>query len=958
MKHSQVKLISVLTSLIATFIFGTIGYSSDTVKAADVEQMTTEVEAPTTTDEVSKTTDPSLDVVSDTTEADVSDTSAVEQITPETNVVANTQADTVSDGQPNAQEIANSQLSTSAAEDGMVLLQNKDNSLPISTDQSIALFGAGAYGTVKGGTGSGNVNPRQTINIWDGLKDAGYTITSNDWLNNIAADYNQKEAAFNKTAVLLSTFNYSDPAISQEEFAAAPADVGIYVVSRNAGEGSDRKNAQGDYLLSDNEIANIKNISNLYNNSVLLLNVGAPIDMNFLNEVPNLKSILLVSQGGQNTGLAAADLISGAVTPSGKLADTWAQNYSDYPSSATFAENDGNSMTEPYSEGIYVGYRYFDTYNVTPKYEFGFGESYTNFQIQPQQVYVDGNNLISEVQVTNVGDTYSGREVVQEYYSAPAGTVDKAFQNLAAYAKTDNLAPGQSQTLTLSFPLYNMASYDTNSASYIMDPGNYLIRIGNSSRNTHVAAVLNLPNKVTTEQLANEMMPDADPTQLHGNGNTFVPAGQAQEVASAPVITLDPASLNGALGDNASPYDKNTVTTIVNENSSQMLPYNGYKQNVQTVAPAAQNASLFDVYTGNITMDQFIASLSTKQLSKIVNGNLDLNAEGFEALKNQAGLGGGANDSVIVGGASTIVPGAAGQTTSALLDRGVPVSVNSDGPAGLRLTPVGSVNGKTVYQYATAWPIGTLMAQTWDPMMVYSVGNAVGKEMLELGIDTWLAPGMNIHRNPLNGRNFEYYSEDPLVTGTMAAAETKGVQSNPGVGTTIKHFAANNEETNRFVTNSVIGEQALREIYLKGFEIAVKDAQPQYVMSSYNRVNGTYLAANYDLLTNILRGEWGFKGGVMTDWFSLKSLTDTDAVLHAGNDLIMPGGTQVPIQVGASVLPVGGNKLELGDLQRSAKRVLTSIMNSNTFAKTYNVPVDSYTPNDVASTMSINGQNW
>ncbi|MCH4009561.1 glycoside hydrolase family 3 protein [Companilactobacillus sp.] len=953
MKHSQSKLMTVLTSLIATFVFGLVGYSNDTVDAATTDA--TPVEQTTTTDV------PSTQVSNEVSDTPVAQTDAVSTDQNQTSApvdvtAANTQADTTSDGQPNAQEIANSQLSTSAAEDGMVLLQNKDNSLPISTDQSIALFGAGAYGTVKGGTGSGNVNPRQTINIWDGLKDAGYTVTSTDWLNNIAADYNKKEAAFNKTAVLLSTFNYSDPEITQAEFDAAPADVGIYVVSRNAGEGSDRKNAKGDYLLSDNELANIKNISNIYNNSVLLLNVGAPIDMNFLKEVPNLKSILLVSQGGQNTGLAAADLISGAVTPSGKLADTWAVNYSDYPSSATFAENDGNSITEPYNEGIYVGYRYFDSYNVTPQYEFGYGQSYTTFNINPYKTYVDGTNLVTEVTVTNTGDTYSGREVVQEYYSAPAGTVDKAFQNLAAYAKTDTLAPGQSQTLTLSFPIYNMASYDTNSASYIMDAGDYIIRVGNSSRNTHVATVLNLPEKVTTEQLANEMMPDSDPTQLHGNTSTFVPADQAAELASASVIELDPSTLNGVLGDQSSPYDPNRVTTIVNDGSSEVLANNGLTQDIQKVTPAP-GSTLFDVYTGKITMDQFVASLSTKELSKIVNGNLDLNAEGFEALKNQAGLGQSSN-SVIVGGASTIVPGAAGQTTSALLDKGVPVSVNSDGPAGLRLTPVGTVNGKTVYQYATAWPIGTLMAQTWDPLMIYSVGNAVGKEMIEMGIDTWLAPGMNIHRNPLNGRNFEYYSEDPLVAGISAAAETKGVQSNPGVGTTIKHFAANNEETNRFVTNSVIGEQALREIYLKGFQIAIEDSQPQYVMSSYNRVNGTYSAANYDMLTNILRGEWGYKGGVMTDWFSFKSLTDSPAVIHAGNDLIMPGGTQIPLQVAASTLPIGGNKLDLGDLQQAAKRVLTSIMNTNTFAKTYNVPVDSFTPNDVATTMSINGQNW
>ncbi|MQS89776.1 glycoside hydrolase family 3 protein [Companilactobacillus mishanensis] len=952
-KLSSKKLITVLTSLITTFVFGFVTYSADTVNAETTDTTQGAVQVEQTTPAVTSDTS-QQDDVSTTTPATTSDTVSAVNADSNANVQASYSA---TSDQPNDTEIANSQLATSAAEDGMVLLQNQDNSLPISTDQSVALFGAGAYGTVKGGTGSGDANPRQTVNIWDGLQNSGYQVTTNDWLTKTAADYDQKKADFSKTAVLLSTFNYTDPEISQADFDAAPADVGIYVLSRNAGEGKDRTNTKGDYQITDAEFNNIKNIANNYSNSVLLLNVGGPIDMSFLYEVPNLKSVLLVSQGGQNTGTAVADLISGKTTPSGKLTDTWALNYSDYPSSATFAENDGNSMTENYNEGIYVGYRYFDSFNIIPQYEFGYGLSYTNFSINPDKTYVDGNNLVSQVTVTNTGDTYSGREVVEEYYSAPAGTVDKAFQNLAAYAKTDVLAPGQSQTLALSFPIYNMASYDTSTASYIMDAGDYIIRIGNSSRNTHVAAVLNLPEKVTTEQLANEMMPDADPTTLHGSSTMYTPADQAAEMASATQITLDPSTLSYALGDNTSQYDTNSVTTYVEQGSNQLLPNNGLKQDIQYVDPA-EGSSLFDVYTGKITMDQYVASLSTKQLTKIVNGNLDLNAEGFEALKNQIGIGQGGSSNVVVGGASTTVPGAAGQTTSALLDRGVPVSVNSDGPAGLRLTPIATKNGQTIYQYATAWPIGTLMAQTWDPAMVYQVGNAVGKEMAEFGIDTWLAPGMNIHRNPLNGRNFEYYSEDPLVAGITAAAETRGVQSNPGVGTTIKHFVANNEETNRFVTNSVIGEQALREIYLKGFEIAVKDAQPEYVMSSYNRVNGEYNSGNYDLLTNILRGEWGFKGGVMTDWFSFKSFTDPSALMHDGNDLIMPGGTQIPLQVDASVLPIGGNKLMLGDLQKSAKRVLTSIMNTNSFAKTYNVPVNSFTPQDVSTTMGANGQNW
>lgn len=695
-----------------------------------------------------------------------------------------------------------------------------------------------------------------------------------------------------------------------------------------------------------------------------MLNVGGQIDTKFIDEIPDLDSVLLVSQGGQNVGIAVADIISGKVTPSGKLAQTWAYDYSDYPSSATFADADGNSEQENYNEGIYVGYRYFDSYNVTPHYEFGYGLSYTTFDTKTDSVAVDGNNLVTKVTVTNTGDQYSGRQVVQEYYSAPKGTVDKAFQNLAAYAKTDNLAPGQSQTLTLSFPLYNMASYDTATNSYILDAGQYIVRVGNSSRDTHVAAVLNLPTKVTTEQLSSEMAPAVDPTELHGNnGNTFVPENQAEELVNAPVIQLNASSLNNVLGNNASTYNKNDVTTIVNKNSTPNLPATDLNQTIKTVT-AANGSKLKDVYDGKITMDQFIDSLTNKQLSEIVNGNWTLTADQLAQVSNA--MSGGLDNSLssgnsdvlsIIGNNSSNVPGAAGQTTGKLANRGIPVSVNSDGPAGLRLTSVSTVNGQKRYQYATAWPIGTLLAQTWDPEMIYQVGDAVGKEMKEFGVDTWLAPGMNIQRDPLNGRNFEYYSEDPLVTGVSATAMTKGVQSNPGVGTTVKHFFANNQETSRQTMDDEIGEQAMREIYLKGFETVVKDAQPEYIMSSYNQVNGEYNAANYDLLTNILRGEWGYKGTVMTDWYNLKSLAAPETLMHAGNDLIMPGGTQGALQQAVST-GAQGDKLALGDLQKSAARVLETIMQTYTFAKDNDLQAKSLTPSDVDTIMSINGQNW
>ncbi|WP_300562995.1 glycoside hydrolase family 3 C-terminal domain-containing protein, partial [Companilactobacillus sp.] len=600
MDRKQKKIVVLLTSVVALLLVSLFAYFGN-------------ARADTTSDsEVSETTVSQANTQASESNQNSTDTSTT-GTTNTANVVANT-ASTSSDSSatssfnPNQTEIANSKLSTSAAEDGMVLLQNNDQTLPISTDNSVALFGAGAYGTVKGGTGSGNVNPRNVVNIWDGLKDAGYQITSDDWLSKTAKDYDEENAAFTKSHPMMGTFNYTDKQISQSDFDAAPADVGIYVLSRNAGEGTDRTDTKGDYEITDAEFNNIKNLAANYKKSILLLNVGGQIDTKFIDEIPDLDSVLLVSQGGQNTGVAVADLLSGKVTPSGKLVDSWAYNYSDYPSASTFG-NAGNPEKQYYSEGIYVGYRYFDTYNVDPHYEFGYGLSYTDFSEKTDSVQVVGNNLVTKVTVTNTGDQYSGREVVQEYYSAPKGTVDKAFQNLAAYAKTNVLAPGESQTLTLSFPLYNMASYDTATSSYILDAGKYIIRVGNSSRNTDVAAVLNLPTKVTTEQLSPEVVPSTDPTTYHGSDDTYVPANQAAELATASQINLNANALNMVVGNNASTYNSNDVRTVVDEKLNLILPETDLNQTVDYVQ-AADGSTLKDVYDGKVTMDQFIASLT------------------------------------------------------------------------------------------------------------------------------------------------------------------------------------------------------------------------------------------------------------------------------------------------------------------------------------------------------------
>jgi beta-glucosidase-like glycosyl hydrolase len=805
---------------------------------------------------------------------------------------------------PGSLETANAQLSREAAAQGMVLLENHEHTLPLAKGGNISLFGVGAYKTVKGGTGSGNVNNRYTINVRSGLENAGYSVTtSSAYWDAMTSAYDTKYPASNSGAVFGPTVDYASveqPLTAVSVQPSSPTDTAVFVVARNSGEGSDRKSGPGDYTLTDTEYYDLQLIGQTYKKVVVLLNTGGIVDTSFYNKINSsvvdpkgglpIDSMLLMSQAGQESGNAVTDVLDGDVTPSGKLTDTWASKYDYYPASKTFGANDANTATESYSEGIYVGYRYFDSFykKIDPanpagvvNYPFGFGLSYTDFQIDPQSVTADLKHVVVKAKVTNVGSTSSGKDVVQAYFSAPTGGTDKPYQQLAGYAKTDTLAPGDSQTVTITYNTTDMASYDDATASYVMEHGNYAVRVGDSSRNTHIAAKLALGKDLTTEQVDNELNDATPADELTSNPADFYSyPGESTELAAARTITLDTSSfttVNSASPtqqnvpvDSSSPYyaidGAKISSTVASVDADQTdwegtgAPYQAKTgetvQNVET----NPSATLYDVYKGTITLQQFVAGLKLTQLANIVEG-------------------------ASAGGSTLSAAGAAGYTTANYESLGVPQMTLSDGPAGLRLTQQSTTTPKT-YQWATAWPIGTLLAQTWDRDLVQKVGAAVGKEMQEYGVSLWLAPGMNIHRDPLNGRNFEYYSEDPLVAGLTAAATTSGVQSIPGEGVTIKHFAANNQEANRNAVDETIDERALREIYLRGFQIAVETSQPMAVMSSYNKINGTYTSATYDLLTDLLRGEWDFKGLVMSDWGGSHNPV---ASMYAGNDLIMPG---------------------------------------------------------------------
>ncbi len=781
-----------------------------------------------------------------------------------------------------AYEAAHRKTARVAAEEGFVLLKNEHNVLPLAKGSRLALYGAGASNPIKGGTGSGDVNERDVVSIYDGLKAAGYEITTEAWVESFRKQYEQSRIEwrdkiweqFDKSGCdsvaqfhIYAATQYAMPAGDLPE--KTDADTAVYVISRIAGEGADRFAKESDYYLNEKENEILKTICGMYKDVILLINSGGIIDLSFLDTYENISGVVLISQAGMETGNAVASLFTGSVTPSGKLTDTWAYKYEDYPNAETFSHNNGNVETEKYEEGIYVGYRYFDTFQVPVRYPFGFGLSYTDFSLTTKEITLSAADTVSvTVTVTNTGSSYSGKEVVQIYVSCPQDKMEKEYRRLAGFAKTKLLAPGQSEELSIEIPLYTLASYCAKTPGWVLEKGAYGLFVGNSIADAVLSGIVNLEDDALLVKTENICPLTEELKELSASAET-VAALRNDWLAKAdqvPALTVDASALN--------------TTTVV------------YGKEQDKIAPEVR---------------EFVDSLSTEQLVLLATGDPGKSQNASDEQKESA-----------LGAAGISVPGSAAQTSScALADKNLTPIVLADGPAGLRLLqryPVVDGEIKPVpfemsiehgflarnadiegaeyyYQFCTAFPIGTLLAQTWDKDVMQAVGKVVAEEMNEFYVTLWLAPGMNIHRNPLCGRNFEYYSEDPLLSGKMAAAMTDGVQSVYGCGTTIKHYACNNQEDNRMGSNTVISERALREIYLKGFEIAVKESQPMSIMTSYNLVNGIHAANNYDLCTKAARDEWGFKGVFMTDWTTTHNGPDCTAsgCMRAGNDLVMPG---------------------------------------------------------------------
>ena len=759
-------------------------------------------------------------------------------------------------------------LSRNAASQGMVLLKNKDNALPLAKGEKIALFGKATIEYIKGGGGSGDVNCPYVRNIYEGfeekekegkvkiymplvdfykeyVKRESVNVLTEEQINARWDIVNNMEFCQLRDDMTYDTFaamHVTEAEVPDEliKSASENADTAIITLSRFSAEGVDRRPQGGDYYLSDLEKNLIDRATELFSKVIIVINSGATIDCEYFADNDKVQSILFGCQGGIEGGSAIADILCGDVNPSGKMVDTIATTYDCYPCKDDFWESFWYCN---YTDDIYVGYRYFETIPGADKfvrYPFGFGLSYTQFSFSGKACLESEGKIVAVVTVKNIGDV-AGREVVQLYYSAPQGKLSKPAKELAAYKKTKLLAPGESETVVMSFDINDMASFDDlgkiQKTAYVLEKGTYTFHMGTSVRDTEKLAFEYI---VEEDRVVEQLKQWCKPTKL---AKRMLADGTYEELP---------------MGE-ANYY---------------------YEPVPEMVAEAPEELVKFDDIGKKCTIEEFIKQFTLEEICDFVGGQPP------------------------TGVANTGCFGPIGHRLN------TPAIPTADGPAGLRLNTETGIP-------TTAWPCATLLACSWDPDLIYEVGAAGGAEVRENNIGIWLTPALNIHRDPLCGRNFEYYSEDPLVAGKSAAAAIRGMQSSK-IAVSMKHFACNNKEANRYQNDSRLSERALREIYLKGFEIAVKESDPITVMSSYNLINGQHTSESWELLTGILRREWGFKGMVETDW-GVKN--DPVKEVKAGNDLKMPTG--YPDELKAAV--------EKGDLTRAelelcAKRIIEMML--------------------------------
>ncbi len=757
------------------------------------------------------------------------------------------------------------ELLRQAGTEGTILLRNDNKILPLSKSEKVSVFGRvqNDYMFVGYGSGGDVIKP-YTVSLMEGLRNADANI--NEELASIYDNWCKKNPPdhgfWGHWPHFYEEMPIEDSLITK---AGKESDCALIVIGRSAGEDRENYETPGSYLLTDDEKSLIRRVSAAFRKTVVILNVGSIIDMKWEELLKNDSAILLPFQGGMESGNSIADVLFGINEPSGRLTDTIARNYSDYPSASCFGKKDSNN----FEEDIYVGYRYFETFQKDcVLYPFGFGLGYGEFQRKLEKAQLSENSISLAVSSKNISN-YNSKDVIQIYIEAPQGNLGKPSKVLCAFEKTEKLSKDEEQKLNFKIPFSAFASYDDCGktpfkSSYVIEKGTYRVYLGGDVRSAEKVWSFDIEEDTLIERLKEVSAPKP-------KFNKLVPdfsSGKPEKAYEQALTTTE------------------NLKAIIISKIGKDYGYTGNK-----------GITVGDVKSGKATINDFIAQLSLTELEAISRGDYTMDSP--LGNKGNAGVMGGVLDS--------------------LRNKGIKPITTTDGPSGIRIRACCSL-----------LPIGTALSAMWNTSLCHEIYKKVGEEMKEKGSHILLAPGMNIHRNPLCGRNFEYYSEDPLITGKTAAAVVKGVQSN-GVGACPKHFACNSQETNRNKTDSILSERALREIYLKGFEICVKEAAPYTIMTSYNKINGVWGHYNYNLCNRILREEWKFDGVVMTDWWMQHSsspefpeIRDNAYRVRAGVDVLMPGGDRTgKRKPDKTLLETYGkeNGITLYEMQQTAKRV-------------------------------------
>ena len=772
------------------------------------------------------------------------------------------------------------ELSRQAAAEGSVLLKN-NGILPLKKGEKVSIFSRIQKDWFFVGNGSGgDVSCNQKISFLEAARNCG-DIVVNEALAAEYETYCDKNPFSNDALWGTWDFYAEDMKLGDKtvEAACKNSDTAIFIIGRSSGEDRDAVLNKGSFYLTDTEKANLEKITKYFSRVIVLLNIGNIIDMAWAESYGDkISAILCLWQGGMESGNAALDLLFGKVCPSGRLNDTIARSYFDYPSSDNFGDKSFNN----YEEDIFVGYRYFETFDKNSViYPFGFGLSYTDFNIECKKAKADDNGFTFKVKVTNTGEC-AGKEVVQLYLEKPCGKLGNPARELAAFGKTKELSPGESEELTLFVDFYQLCSYDdcgstNNAGCYVVEAGDYKFHLGVNARDNN--EIFNFYQE-----------------------EDFVYSQHKQ--AAAPLESFE--VYHAEIVDGKTVLRKKEVAKQKYDLATRIL--NNMPKDIPQVGDVGYK--LIDVKEGRVTMDEFVSQLSLDELEAISRGDYTV----------ESPLGEPGN------------VGACAGVLESLREKGIPAVITTDGPAGIKLK-----------KNCSLIPIATALACSFNTALVEELHEGLAKEMEERGSDILLAPGLNIHRNPLCGRNFEYYSEDPYVSGKMAAAAVRGIQSR-GRSACPKHFACNNQEHKRTKNDSRVSERALREIYLKGFEICIKESKPKNIMTSYNKINGVWSHYNYDLCTTILRNEWGYEGNVMTDWWIQKSkspefpiMCDQAYRVRAQVDLFMPGAPYMPptertpkivFKPDGTLLASYGKQygITLGEMQRSAMNILKMAM--------------------------------